>query len=230
MTNQRGSALFYILIAIALLAALSYAVARSTRGNVDQLSAEQSRLLASDMLEYANVVASATGQIKMRGVKDSSLCFDAPQAIEDYDYAGCADSYNKIFDLGGGGVTYATLADNAVAGSAPSDAQWHIYGDNEVNGIGTTCGSDACADLALVASGIEPAVCKKINELLNVTDRDADPPTDPGLGVTPFIGTYGYNNTIGNTAVASPLNSQAAACFYNSTNSSYVFYKVLVAR
>ena len=75
-SSESGNVLFYILIAVALLAALSYTVAQSTRGNVGQLSAERARLYATEIIENANVMSSAVSQLRLRGVDLDELCFD----------------------------------------------------------------------------------------------------------------------------------------------------------
>ena len=87
--SQSGNVLFYILIAVALLAALSYTVAQSTRGNVSQLSAERARLYATEIIENGNVISSAVSQLRLRGVGLDELCFDHPSwGASDYDQVG----------------------------------------------------------------------------------------------------------------------------------------------
>ena len=63
--TQNGNVLFYILIATALIGALSYAIANSTRGNSDQLTAERARLLASEIIEYAGTMEAGVTQLSL---------------------------------------------------------------------------------------------------------------------------------------------------------------------
>ncbi len=230
MNPERGNVMFYILIAVALLAALITAVAQSGRGSIKQVGEEKSRLLASEITEYANSIANAVAQLRLRGVKETDLCFDdANWGGANYNHAGCGDDINKIFHLSGGGITWKNAPEMAMDNAAAPDDLWHIYADNEVQNIGTTCGAAACADLILVVNELSLEVCKQINTLLDVTDPDTAPPGDTGIGTTRYIGVYGYDETIGNEA--SELSGKTAACLHETAApNEYVFYKVLIAR
>ncbi|MCC7305323.1 MAG: hypothetical protein IT558_03580 [Alphaproteobacteria bacterium] len=226
---QSGNVLFYILIAVALLAALSYAVSQSGRGSIGQVTEEKAKILGTEIIEYGNAIANATAQLRLRGVKDSSLCYDdAHWGGANYNHAGCADDAAKIFHTAGGGVTWKNAPAEAMNSAATPDNLWHIYGDNEIKEVGTTCGADSCADLILVVDELNKTVCMKINKLLSVTEDNVDPPTDSGMGTTRYIGVYGYAQTIGDEG--STLVGKSAACFENTGTGEYTFYKVLVAR
>lgn len=230
--HERGNALIYILIAVGLLVALSLAVASSTRGNVEQLTAERGRLYATEILEYANIMANAVGQIRLRGMGLGDLCFDDPNwGVNDYDHAGCTDDSNKIFHPGGAGLTWSEAPSEAMDVIGSPDNLWHIYGDNEVDNVGSTCGAADCADLILVVDELHLVVCQQLNDLLGVTDADTAPPTDTTFGETRYVGTFGYSATIGDEAGGEAINGKTAGCF-QKTNApaEYVFYKVLVAR
>ncbi len=229
--TERGNVLFYILIAVGLLAALSYAVSQSSRGSASQLSQEKARLFASEMIEYANVVGSAVGQLRLRGVADTALCFDHDSwGHDDYDHAGCNDTRNNIFMLDGGGVTWSNAPPEAMDSSASPDNLWHFYGDNEIEEAGLTCGAASCADLIMVADELDVNVCTQLNTLLGVTNPSGNPPVDSAMGTTLFAGSYGASETIGDEAGSAALASKKAACFENDATGEYTFYKVLVAR
>lgn len=230
--NESGNVLFYILIAVALIAALSFAVANSTRGNIKQLNAERARLYATEIIEFANVIASAVSQIRLRGTDLSALCFDhASWGASDYNHAGCGDDLNKIFHPSGAGLTWTQAPSEAMDLTATPDNLWHIYGDNEIENVGTTCGAAACADLILIVDELQLVVCQQLNDLLGVTDASTTPPTDSDFSETRYIGSFGYNETIGDEAGGEPLDGKLTGCF-QKTNApaEYVFYKVLVAR
>ena len=229
--RERGNVLFYILIAVGLLAALSYAVSQSSRGSASQLSQEKARLFASEMIEYANVVASSTGQLRLRGVSDTALCYNHDSwGASNYDHAGCSDMRNHIFSLEGGGVTWANAPSEAMDTSASPDNLWHFYADNAVQNIGVTCAAASCADLIMVADEIDVNVCKQLNTLLGVSNPSGNPPTESAMGTTRFIGVYGAAETIGDEAGSANLSGQKAGCFTNTATGKYTFYKVLIAR
>lgn len=231
-SDQSGNVLFYILIAVSLLAALSYAVSQGNRGSLSTVNEEKAKLLASEIIEYGNVMGSAVSQLRLRGIKDSELCFDDPAwGVSDYNHAECTDDLNKIFHISGGGLTWAEPPADAMDSSATPDNLWHIYGDNEINLVGTTCGAASCADLILVVDELSEAVCIQINDSLGVDNPSNVPPTDLDMGETRYTGTFSYSETIGDEAGGTVLESQSAGCFQKTTApAEYVYYKVLIAR
>lgn len=229
--RENGSALFYILIAVALLAALSYAVMSSSGGNPSQVSTEKAKLLGGEIISYASTVANATAQLRLRNVKDTDLCFDdAGWGGANYNQASCTDNFKRIFHMSGGAVTWTEAPEEAMDPAATPDNLWHIYANNEIDQVGTTCGADTCSDLVLFTDELKKEVCVAINNLLHVGTEDADPPVDSAIGTTRFTGTYSYLRTIGDEAGSAILSRKTSGCFQNNATGKYTFYKVLVAR
>ena len=229
--KESGNVLFYILIAVAMLAALSFAVSQGSRGSGQTISAERAKLLASEIIEYSNDICTAASQIKLRGIDDTELCFDHTSwGANDYDHAGCTDDFNKIFHITGAGLTWKNAPSEAMDSNATPDNLYHIYGDNAVEDIGTTCASASCSDLILVVDELQEIICQHINALLDITDVSAPPPTDTDIGKTRYIGAYGYTATIGDEVGGTALIGKSSGCFLNTTDSKYTFYKVLIAR
>jgi hypothetical protein len=227
--SQNGNVLFYILIAVVLLAALSFAVMQSGRGNISAVTEEKARMLATEIIEFSNTMANATAQLRLRGVRDTELCFDhTGWGVANYPNPSCSDPATKIFDLKGGGVTWTNASALAMDVTATPDNLWHIYGNNAVEDIGTTCNSDSCADLILVTDELRQDICIQINQLLKVDNPLDEPPVDTQIDATRFIGTYTYAQTLGDEVTA--LKGKTGACFENTTTGKYTFYKVLVAR
>lgn len=226
--TESGSVIFYILIAVALLAALSFAVARGGRGgSVTQLSAETVRLYASDIIEYGDALKKAVAQLRLRGMALSSLSFAHDDAHADYGVAG-ADPDNEIFDLEGGAVIYKAPPEQALASAG---ALYEFYGTNEIEEVGSTCGAASCADLLVSVSGLSEQVCIKINDLLGVSNPSDVPPVDTGMDMTTrFAGSFSYAAVIGDEAASAALAGKTAGCFYDTTATTYIYYQVLAAR
>lgn len=230
--SERGNVMFYIFIAVILLAALSYTIAESSRGNVQQLTSERARIYASELIEYANVMTSAVAQLRLRGVDVEDLCFDdTAWGVNDYDHAGCTDDANKLYSPSGAGLIWTRAPEKAMDESASPDKLWHIYGNNEVQDVGTTCGAAACADLILVVDELAKETCIQINELLGIDNPAGSPPTDSDIGETRYIGVFSYAHTLGDEAGGSAFTGKTAACFQRlAAPTEYTFYKVLIAR
>lgn len=229
MRSQSGSVLIYILIGVALLAALTYAVTQSSRsGSSAGMSSDRARLYATELIENANSIANAVAQLRLRGVDATALCFDDPGWTPNYDHSTCSDDTNKLYAPDGGGLTWSLAPEEAMDSAATPDNLYHFYGNNEIEKVGSTTGDANGADLILLVDELSIEVCQKINELLGVTAANTTPPTDTDYGATRFIGAFSYSETIGDEDAT--LEGKTAACFQNTTSGEYAFYKVLVAR
>ncbi|MCD8562902.1 MAG: hypothetical protein LRY54_02370 [Alphaproteobacteria bacterium] len=105
--SESGNVLLYILISVVLLAALSYAVTRSISSGGDQMNSERARMAATEILGYANSVANAASQLRLRGCKLAELSFEGASGT--YTNASTpGDNTCKIFHASGGGVEVQT--------------------------------------------------------------------------------------------------------------------------
>lgn len=231
--SERGNVLFYVLIAVTLLAALSYAVTDSSRGNVQQLSNDKARLYATEIIEYSSSVSAGVGQLRLRGVSAENICFESDTwpAGNDYSHSGCNDNTNRVFHPDGAGINLAFPPAEAMDQSATPDGLWHFYGQNEIENVGSTCGAAGCSDLIMVVDEVMVSVCVQLNDLLGITNPSGVPPTDDNIDTTLFQGSYGYARTIGDEAGSAPLASNTSGCF-QKTNApaEYIYYKVLIVR
>lgn len=233
-SSERGNILFYILIAAGLLAALSYQVASSGRGNTSQLNEDKSRLAATELLEYSNILTNGVSQLRLRGVEPKDLCFDHvdwPRGM-DYENSSCADTYNRIFHPDGAGIALNKLPLGTQPSNTQQDGTWNFYGNNMVMGIGSTCETANCTDLIMVARDLRPGICKALNKLLNVGGPQGEPPQQPGFADAPFKGDFSYFQAIGTGSSGTEgLEGRTAGCFENTGSSrENVFYQVLLPR
>ncbi len=228
--SQAGNVIFYILIAVTLLAALSFAVSQSGRGSVSQLSEEKARLYATEIIEFGNTMASGVAQLRLRGVALSDVCFDhARWGASDYNHAGCTDNTHRLFHPDGAGLVWAQAPAEAMDSAATPDDLWHIYADNEIKNIGTTTGNASGADLIVLVDELSLSVCRQINDMLGLSASGATPPVDTLYGTTRYTGTFSYTATIGDEDAV--LDGKLSGCFQKTTApAKYAFYKVLQAR
>lgn len=225
--SESGNALFYILIAVALLAALGFAIAQSGRGSVSALSEERQRLLASEILDYAGAVKKAVQMMRLRGIVFSDLDFDDP-GLAGHDNPGCASDECLIFNVAGGGMVYKQASPD----SLESAADWVFAANNEIGEIGTTAGDASSADLLMILRPLKKEVCARINIFLGIPNPSGDPPEDADIDMAaPYTGAAAYSKTVGDEAGASKLGpGQDAACFREVSSGDYTFYQVLLPR
>jgi hypothetical protein len=228
--GERGNVIFYIFIAIALLGALSFAVSQSNQGNVTALSNERARLLASELIDYSNAVAEAVGRLRLNGVAETSLCFDASEwpagAAYDYNHAGCSTESNQIFSIKGGGVQFKPVTAEILEPAYVTTNYWVFNAEVALKDIGTHGTSDDNVDLVMYVLGVQDSVCKQVNDLLGFADASSALPSDTGFGTSPFTDAYSYSAQTGTSLIA----GKKAACYYDSAATDNVYYRVLLAR
>jgi hypothetical protein len=253
--NQRGNALFLILIAVALFAALSYAITQSGRGG-GNITNQTALITAGQVSEAPADIRSAVSRMVLSGVSGTSLVY--------YHASSTADAAVNVFTqpLGGGAVdvTPPTAACNAAidcADWAYIAARTAAVEGNYVKGLGTAGvgGSDAFAVLGAGCGGggdagqngttpcsadtintgvnggqgITQTVCTAIQKGLGF----ASPYTPPTLAVLVWWGRTGtiYDGAGDDVTVADTGNvttGQDFACVLNDTGSLYNYYAVLL--
>lgn len=228
---QSGSVLFFILIAVALFAALSFVVANMLRGGEHGANRDTSRLAATELVEYSNTVRNAIRTMHIAGTAPESLCFDNANWGDNlYAADSCSDNATRLFDPAGGGVAWQGPSRNVNDGSP-----WLFTGVNGIEAIGSSCAAESCADLKMILPGVKREVCIMANELAGIPNPNGEPPVDAGYDTTPFTGSFAATGTgnIGDETTSAGLSSQATGCFRATTGTGaghYHFYRVLVSR
>lgn len=241
--SERGNVLFYILIAVALLGSLSYAVSQSSRGNVSEISEEKTRLLATEIIEYGNILANGTGQLKLRGHRNTEISLEN-NGVNGYANANCIDDTCKVFHVSGAGIIYRSPETEWLDSSQSAQPQYgNLYFASstciiDVGTNSTTLCNDSGDDeeLLMIMPWLKKEICVEINDLLGINNPGGDPPQDTGAswsgGFTKFTGSYGGSEEIGEGG-GSDLAGKTAGCFEGGGTppaGSYHFYRVLIAR
>jgi len=181
--NQKGNALFLILIAVALFAALSYAVTQSGRsgGGIDK---EQTIIKVAQLTQYISSIRTAVTRMRLSGTPIASLDFTEAGVGED-----------AVFAPEGGGVAWQSLPDGFATLS-----DWGYLTTFTVTGIG---GADP--DIMMRASlvtdldacqefnnrlGLTGAIAQDTNPLDTVIDAYPGEPAACYLLSAPFTGAY----------------------------------------
>ncbi|HTK83754.1 MAG TPA: hypothetical protein VL625_01600 [Patescibacteria group bacterium] len=226
---ESGNILFYILIGVMMLAALSFAVTQGSRDNTQNLNQDKQRLLATEIIDYGDTIKKSVDAVRLRGVPLMSLSFADAGLAAAYGTPG-TNPPDEIFNSSGGAAVYKDAAPDALDSVA---SQSYIFtAKNEIKDVGTTCAADACTELIMMLPALKKDLCVAINAVLGVDNPSGAPPTDSGLDATPFAGsaTAVYADTIGDEAGSAALAGKTAGCFLDSGTGKYTFYQVLQAR
>lgn len=172
INKNSGNALFLILIAVALFAALSYAVTQSGRGGGDT-DKEKATILAAQITQYGASIHSAVQRMVLTGTSATALEFCTTGNVTGIcalDTGGalfrlCETGTNCLFAPEGGDVTPQAVPSGAHPSSLYSTYQYLEAGaGTTINGVGT-----AAADVILVIqNGTTSAICDAINKGLGL--------------------------------------------------------------
>lgn len=225
--SERGNVLFLILIAVALFAALSYAVTQSTRSGGGDASKETNLVNAAGITQYpASIKTAITRMIVSNSTDPNDLLFDTPSTFSSL----TTDELKEqgVFYPTGGGATYVEAPDSVMQGGVVGT--WHFNGENRVMNIGTTEGSLSTTDADIIAflPDVKKAVCDSIHDKLGI------PKTYTSIGSIDYTSDMNFADPNIDAAdgatitLANVLDGQPQGCFYDGT--IYVYYHVVVER
>ena len=167
--RSNGNVLFLILIAVALFAALSYAVTQSTRSGGGNTSAEKGELNAAALNNYVLTLRTAMTRLRItNGCSREKLSFEPPP------FSGSGVYFNPnaptdkschIFHPNGGGV--AELKPNAAGGISS------IAYTANLGAPGTTL------NFLVIVHGPSLEMCKALNKAASFNTPSFNP-TTPG--------------------------------------------------
>jgi hypothetical protein len=236
--TERGSVLFYIFIAIAALAALSFAASRGGREGASNVDRERAELLATQILDYTGMIRRSIQAMGVDGIDVGNMCFDSTRwGHADYSGApGCVEDKNRIFHADGGGAIWQDMTKDIFDQTfvaQPGFGKWVFSGANAVFGVGTDCvaaGNPDCNELLMALPYVKPNICLALNKRLQNTTGTAIPVDDPEFDIiTEYVGDFSIAKVL-NTAA---LHGKRSGCFQaNGTppGDPLIFFAVLNAR
>ncbi len=231
--SESGNVLFLILIAVALFAALSYAVTQSTRSGGGDASSETNLVNSAQVTQYPASIKTAITRMNVSlSVSSDLLEFNTPAT-----FGALTDPTYGVFHPSGGGATYAQAPNDVMvsAGTNPTGI-WIFNSENEVHNVGTSAGAatstTGTADVIAFLPDIKKAICDKINSELGITGVTVEAAT---IDVATLMnnantGIGGGGGTIGYTGGATGLAGKPQGCYRAGAAGMYVYYAVLVER
>ena len=236
--NEAGNAIFLILIAVALFAALFYAVMQSSRSGTEHHDANEGYGTAT-ISQYPVSVRKAIDRMIANGITVEQMNFDPPAAFGSACYEGPTVC---VFHPDGGGAIRLTTPPGVMTESA--QGEWVFSAQYEVDGIGITAGDETSTEVIAFLPGISQSVCNRLNEELGVPNNP-EPADDDGI---PFaLATtvpdktmekntengleIGYTETIGGSFKGQPFSCADFSPETDEANDSdLAYYYVLMER
>ena len=233
--NIKGNALFLILIAVALFAALSYAVTQSGRGG-SGIDREQAEIYAAQILQQVAAIQAQIQRLEIAQGYDqvfldessatsSGTCYYSQTPVSSCTTVGLLSDDGGLDDL------FWTDDIQTQAARDDNEVTWGlVIVEHSINGV--TVGTEK-PDLILQVPGLKDEICEAINAKLNGDNTIGVYDTATGNG-------YGYANLgyIRNDGtIVTPVASSGdvvrqfsvPGCSKFSSGRNY-FYTVLKAR
>lgn len=248
LNGQSGNALWFILVAIALLSALTFAVTQNSSKQADNLDSEQARIVAQQTMKDFNEYTQAVQKlINLNNCSESQISFENTFIDPASIYTNTKsplDHRCKIFMPEGAGLIRRSAPSGVHDRSKVSvTTRWVVAGNMSVNGVGpekedeSIC-SGNCAEMIVGNQFIDPEVCRQYNQLLKVNSGQ---PVAGGSSVdweVPYKGEFtdgtGGSERIyeGSGDETSKLYGVTSACFYTMDGAyrNHQIYHVLIER
>lgn len=236
--TQHGNVLFLILIAVALFAALSFAISYGLRSGDSNASAEQRSTAAAQILQYVTGLRSSVQRLVLNGCAENQLSFEPPP------FSGSGAYFNPnsptdfschVFHNNGGGQSpwfyQPQVQGQNVFGSFANP----IYnGSWSVNRIGR----NNRADLTVIFGITNGDLCRELNQRNGVNNPGGAPPARPGSHTHPaFNGSFtdppaGWQewSSVSGSSTLDPGHMEACHSYFDRGPNMHLFYAVLLPR
>ena len=225
-SDEKGNVFVIILIAVALFALLMFTFARTGSQGTGNLTKQQAKIAAQEILNYARLVEGAVNRVRLNGCSESEISFENSVEGGYINAAAPGDNTCHIFDKAGGKLEWSEASqytsDNSEWLISPAIAIAKVGSDSAAN----SCTANSCTDLVMFLGPIESNVCTNINSLAEAPTTTAE--AMAGYGAK-FTGAYTRTDQLGDAPTT--YRGVTTACLDgNSAPAGLYFYHVLLAR
>ena len=223
MNNSRGNALFLILIAVALFAALSYAVTNSGRGG-SGVDKEQAEIDAAQIMQFFSQVQTAYTRLELIGGYDQVLFNDSDANASGTCYSGATATTpcNTIgmFSAEAG----VPIPDLTPYQSSPPDNQAAVWVSARIT-LGASDYGTSAPDTYISLRYIDEAICDAINNKLfgSTADLTFSSGTDAAGQAANFLLSDGTIGAIATAASVSYTVPYERGCFKRGGFNNVIF-------
>lgn len=240
--HQKGNVLFLILIAVALFAALSYAVTQSSRSGGDA-SRETNVINTSSLTQYPNQVRTAVLRLVIAGTDAALLQFNTSAVTPDETTGAGFSAYSAaraVFAASGGGAAWAPVPGKLLANTTV-DKPWIYSMAFRIPGLGTDVTTGGGNELLAFAEDVTQQICSRLNADLGwgaaipvtnaaLTIADVRDPAHR-IATTANVVEPTVDGAVPNDGgTPNWFRNKAFGCFQNATGGHYVFYYTLAER
>ncbi len=230
--NQRGNALWFILLAVFLLGGLTVLLNRGASNTDETGDREKLTIEATELLRFTSSIQASVQRMLQNGISENEIsftntvyqrCDGSPSFVVN---PVCTRPECEIFDTRGGGLKPKLTPEALFENVTCSVFKRGIIGLNVKNilGVGT-----AASDLVLEVYALSKPACLALNRLSGVENPGGDPPAENETTFCGFAGDYNCaTETFGDDAPE--VEGKKNFCTYRALDDAYFFHSVLIAR
>lgn len=222
--SQSGNVLWLILIAIALLGALTLILSRSGSNVEQNASIERLEIQASQIMRYASGLEAAVQQLLLRGCSENEISFESTATGTTYQNTNSPiDNTCHVFESEGAGLAWRTFTSGTIPGGVFTSQG--ISNDAAISEVGTSA-----ADVLFIVK-IDVAQCSVINNKFGIDDSNPNNISSDSLDImdNPTKGSYTGSVAIGIVGEAINIAGRPSGCFIMDTG-DYLFYHAILVR
>lgn len=238
--SERGNAVIYILLTVALFAALAYVFMRGGQQGQGNMTSQRARIGAQEILSYAKMIEKRVDSLRTKGCSESQINFA-----------------NTVW-LKANGTAFHDIGSNA---NAPVDGSCDVFGTalaaqevreeyTDLFGYAPAGGDEAAGsmlikamkfpqvgdanafDIYLYIPWISDMVCMEMNNILNIPNTATTAPTHSGAD-TGFIYHGAMSGTSDFIDDSGDLTGKTAFCSRGVTGTGDTinrYFQVLIIR
>ncbi len=165
LRNQAGNAIWFILLAVALLGFLTALISRSGSNGNQTGDFERDRIKAAALLRYAQSVQNTVQTMMLKGVSENDLDFIAIDAAT-YDNPNCTNTSCEVFHVEGGGIPHQSASDVLKLSSYSED--WRVVTGNRLHQFGCEVVTKSWINIFVIAPGISQYFCIAIIRIQDI--------------------------------------------------------------
>lgn len=240
--GEAGNVLFLILIAVALFAALSYAVTQSTRSGAGDTASETNLISSAQLTQYSAGIRTSVVRMLIGGVALEDLAFNDPSDFAAGGAIGTNEAYRRraVFHPQGGNATFQLAPKAMVSDRHDSNlpyGTWYYNANVQIQNIGMTDASTPDGnDLVAWLPHISRGVCRRMNDELGISSPSTEDVPVSSISSDEWAETLGIDMGDFPTGSGQPILSgdghlvgQPFGCFKDDDD-VLVYYHVLVER
>ncbi len=224
-SQESGNVLWFILVAIVLLTALTVLLSRSG-SSVDQSGdVEQLRIKATQIMRYASGIEKGIDRLKtINSCSENYISFENATVASYTNASSPADNSCHVFETAGAGLTWRTFGTDDLNAGGSNMAFINSFRIEDVGYHTAVSGSDL-----LMVTRVSQALCQRINIELGISTTAADITVSTDDWDEFFIGSFTDGWQVETAGDAPGLVGEQTGCMIDN-NGHYVFYHVVLVR